>query len=1298
MDNNSHFFAVPSSVHIMDDEAIVETPRTGNRKSTSKRSSGGGGNEQVDNAAAAAAAYGESIKKNSGEVDAYDNPTELFQWINYGNYQAAAVHALEHPSEVKTWIVSQKRGKKGEQQQTIIKWRYLPLHLACMKSNPSEDLLRALIYSYPAATRERDHDMNLPIHYLLSEGCDHSDIIQMLLKAYPESIDKRDRKGRSLLEIVSEGYRAGKLKKDTMVNMLAILRQWTIRDDNRSVASGNFAQQQQRSREGNGPEEARDAAPPRVSASRSGLTVEEKYEYRRSKSSSRSKRSKSTGHGRPRVHEIFRMAPYEKEDKGEIFRIALNEKGDKKVSREGFEVRLENTLTERDVLRKTVDKLKTESKNQEMALVALNKQVENAALDQQKGREKIKKKKDRIEELQKQLKEKEDRISNQEQTFYDKEHKLQGKDKLLRELSDRIGKLVEENNKLRGNREGENSQLSTRLEQTEEDKSQLSARLEQTEEENSQLSTRLERTEEENSQLSTRLERTEEENSQLSTRLERTEEENSQLSTRLERTEEENQELKQRVDELLRSKTETANSAEARSNTLQLRLNEVEEDLNLLEGKKVDDVHSVRMEALATEKELKSRIKALEREILECSREDKDGNFVRSPDMSLVENERNALKEMNVSLQEHVGALKERCRHLGGAGTERKELEQNIQRLESDLLHARLKQTEYHEGMEHARSESLINESRLQTKLAKLEKELLEAQGKKEAEASASISADDDKSLEERRSLQMMNASLQEHIVALKEKCSTLEKALAEAREKNAKLTEEIRAVRFDDIGERQKELHSEFSNLFNLVQGMANSGTETDPMKNLVNMQSENESLLEEASILKSRFAESQSEIELLHTELHSVRAAYESIKAVPEDSKLEQENEKLRRDQADLKMQVEDANAGSIDNIKTLETQLQALETQLREMSQRADFYKDQLGDVKEKLKMAKSGNSKLRDMITKNNVEQENEKLQRDQAVLKMQVESANAGSIDNIKILETQLREMSQRAAFYKDQLGDVKEKFEMVKSGNSKLRDIISKNNVEQENEKLQRDQAGLKMQIESANAGSFDNTNTLETELREMSQRADFYKDQLGDVKKKFDMVKSGNSKLRDIITKNNATFLAKVDSLTDELDDLRQTNDSLHAHIHDLSVENRGMRKGVSMIDALDNGEEQQRQTEELTARLNHVAGYLIAVSLILEEGNADSEMNKADYGVEAESYFAGLSKDSLRGELREEVVRRQEALLSSGDRDDIVQRANHIGHEMRSGYHRPQAKHLSGQREELNSISAELQHLSQL
>jgi ankyrin repeat protein len=160
------------------DDGIADTPRTGNQKSI--KSSDGD-------------AY---RGPKGGDVDAYENPTELFQWINYGNYQSAAAHALEHPSEAKTWIVSRKRGKNGEH---TVKWRYLPLHLACMKSNPSEDLLRALIYANPSAARERDYDGNLPIHYLLSEGCDHNQIIEMLLRANPESIDKRDRKGRNLL-------------------------------------------------------------------------------------------------------------------------------------------------------------------------------------------------------------------------------------------------------------------------------------------------------------------------------------------------------------------------------------------------------------------------------------------------------------------------------------------------------------------------------------------------------------------------------------------------------------------------------------------------------------------------------------------------------------------------------------------------------------------------------------------------------------------------------------------------------------------------------------------------------------------------------------------------------------------------------------------------------------------------------------------------------------------------------------------------------------------------------------------
>ncbi|KAI2506787.1 hypothetical protein MHU86_7682 [Fragilaria crotonensis] len=373
------------------EEGIADTPRTGNTKGVKTPGDGDAHH-----------------RSKSGEVDAYENPTELFQWINYGNYQSAAAHAVEHPAEVKTWIVSRKSGKNGE---LIIKWRYLPLHLACMKSNPSEDLLRALIVSYPTASRERDYDGNLPIHYLLSEGCENKNILEMLLKANPESIGKRDRKGRSLIEIVSEGFRSGKLKKETMVNILAILRQWSISED-RSL-SGNLPYEQRIHNRG-GNEESREA-PPSEAASRSAFTFEETEDNRRSKHS----RSKSKNSGRRSHHgsEVFRPAPAGAKNSDDESDIDLNHKEDKKITRERDTTQsrdlleeIDNTLAERDILRKTVSKLKTENKNQEAAIIALNELLENAAAEQQRSKEKMKKKKERIEELQQQLKEQGDRF------------------------------------------------------------------------------------------------------------------------------------------------------------------------------------------------------------------------------------------------------------------------------------------------------------------------------------------------------------------------------------------------------------------------------------------------------------------------------------------------------------------------------------------------------------------------------------------------------------------------------------------------------------------------------------------------------------------------------------------------------------------------------------------------------------------------------------------------------------------------------------------------------------------------
>ena len=91
--------------------------------------------------------------------------------------------------------------------------------------------------------------------------------------------------------------------------------------------------------------------------------------------------------------------------------------------------------------------------------------------------------------------------------------------------------------------------------------------------------------------------------------------------------------------------------------------------------------------------------------------------------------------------------------------------------------------------------------------------------------------------------------------------------------------------------------------------------------------------------------------------------------------------------------------------------------------------------------------------------------------------------------------------------------------------------------------------------------------------------------------------------------------------------------------------------------------------------------------MSLLLDEDHGNSELIKAEHEQEVD-----LSKDMLR----REMGRRQEVLLESEDRNDIVQRANHIGHELKLGSQRPQARHLARQRDELKSISTELERLS--
>ena len=169
------------------------------------------------------------------QVDAYDNPTVVFQCINYGDWDGAADRVVSHPEEAATWIVrhiittkspSTERGRKGKDDEgQNIKWRYLPLHLACLQRNPSLRLVKQLLAAYPGASSRRDHDGNLPIHLVCnSSSGKNQDIVQLLVQANPKGCAKKNAKRRTPADILRRKVRDGTLSSSDAKAAMAILQ------------------------------------------------------------------------------------------------------------------------------------------------------------------------------------------------------------------------------------------------------------------------------------------------------------------------------------------------------------------------------------------------------------------------------------------------------------------------------------------------------------------------------------------------------------------------------------------------------------------------------------------------------------------------------------------------------------------------------------------------------------------------------------------------------------------------------------------------------------------------------------------------------------------------------------------------------------------------------------------------------------------------------------------------------------------------------------------------------------------
>jgi hypothetical protein len=130
------------------------------------------------------------------EVDAVENPTELFQRINSGDWDGALLTVYRAPAEASIWVSRwSKRNKK-------VAWKYLPLHLVCLHRQPPWPLIQALLQANPqAASTPTQHDGNLPIHYICEGGCDDVNILGALITAFPKCMSVMNRNNKTPLMI-----------------------------------------------------------------------------------------------------------------------------------------------------------------------------------------------------------------------------------------------------------------------------------------------------------------------------------------------------------------------------------------------------------------------------------------------------------------------------------------------------------------------------------------------------------------------------------------------------------------------------------------------------------------------------------------------------------------------------------------------------------------------------------------------------------------------------------------------------------------------------------------------------------------------------------------------------------------------------------------------------------------------------------------------------------------------------------------------------------------------------------------
>lgn len=153
---------------------------------------------------------------NPAEVD-YEHRTTLFRLIIKKEWNDVVARAKSHPQEAATFIVT--KGFNGN-------LRFLPIHKACVLQ-PPEDVVDALLKSYPDGAKASDQDGWLPIHCACFYGAGDK-VISSLMAEFPKGSQSKDDEGRLPLH-----YACLKGASDEMVDLIlkAFPKGGMVKDD-----------------------------------------------------------------------------------------------------------------------------------------------------------------------------------------------------------------------------------------------------------------------------------------------------------------------------------------------------------------------------------------------------------------------------------------------------------------------------------------------------------------------------------------------------------------------------------------------------------------------------------------------------------------------------------------------------------------------------------------------------------------------------------------------------------------------------------------------------------------------------------------------------------------------------------------------------------------------------------------------------------------------------------------------------------------------------------------------------------